>query len=227
MTPELRALAKPVLFMAGLLLAGLGLRLLQQEGGFEPAAVARLVGAAGIPGEALFVLLGGLACAVGMPRQAVAFAGGYVFGLGHGLAASLSAMVLGLCLAFWWARLVGRSWASRRIGGRLARLDRFIAENPFSATLTLRLLPVGNNLALNLLAGLSGVAFAPFLAGSALGYLPQTVVFALLGSGVAVERGVQVALGVGLFAVSAGLGLWLLARHRRARALAEASGLSG
>lgn len=226
MTPELRALAKPALFMAGLVVAGLGFRAVQQAGGFDPAAIARLVGASGVPGEVLFIALGAIGCAVGLPRQAVAFAGGYVYGLAHGLAVALVAILLGLCLGFWWARLVGRGWAARRIGGRLARFDRFIAANPFSATLTLRLLPVGNNSALNLLAGLSGVAFVPFIAGSAIGYLPQSLVFALLGSGVAVDRSVQVALGVGLFVVSALLGAVLLARHRRARALAEATGLS-
>ena len=98
-------------------------------------------------------------------------------------------------------------------GGRLARLEQFLVANAFSATLTLRLLPVGSNIALNLLAGVSGVAAGPFLVASILGYVPQTVVFSLLGGGVRVSQGTQMALAVGLFAASIGLGVGLLRRR--------------
>jgi len=49
---------------------------------------------------------------------------------------------------------------------------------------------------------------------SALGYVPQTVVFALLGDGVRVEAWVKVGLALLLFAVSGALGLVLLQRSR-------------
>ena len=94
-----------------------------------------------------------------------------------------------------------------------------LADNPFEATLALRLLPVGNNLALNLLGGMAGLRTVPFLLGSALGYLPQTLVFALLGKGIRVDGAWQMALAAGLLAVSVGIGLWLLRRHKAARAL--------
>ena len=56
----------------------------------------------------------------------------------------------------------------------------------------------------------------PFLAGSALGYVPQTVIFALLGSGIGVADWVQVAIGAALFAASVLLGVILLRRYRAA-----------
>ena len=65
---------------------------------------------------------------------------------------------------------------------------------------------------LNLLAGVSAVAAGPFLLASLLGYVPQTAVFALLGDGVRVAEGVQMALAVGLFAASVALGVYLLRR---------------
>lgn len=226
---RLARLGKPLLLLAGLVAAGVLLRELRDAGVLEVEVLARATLRLGIPAEAVFVLLGAGACMVGVPRQAVAFAGGTAFGALAGSVLAVAAMVLGCAGSFLWARAVGQDWARRRIerafGGRLARLDRFISDNPFTATLTLRLLPVGNNLALNLLAGLSGVALAPFLAASALGYVPQAVVFALLGKGVRVDGAVQVALGLALFAASAALGLWLLRRGRRAREAAEAAGL--
>jgi uncharacterized membrane protein YdjX (TVP38/TMEM64 family) len=226
---RLARLGKPLLLLAGLVAAGVLLRELREAGVLDTGFLARATERIGIPAEAVFVALGTAACMVGVPRQVVAFAGGTAFGALVGSVLSLLAMVAGCAGSFLWARAVGRAWARRRIAeafsGRLARLDRFIAENPFTATLTLRLLPVGNNLALNLLAGLSGVALAPFLAGSAIGYIPQTVVFALLGKGVRVDGAIQLTLGLALFAISVALGLWLLRRSRLARETAAAAGL--
>ncbi|WP_239451578.1 TVP38/TMEM64 family protein [Elioraea rosea] len=226
---RLSRLGKPLLLLAGLVAAGVLLRELRDAGMLDTGFLDRVAGRAGIPGEVVFVALGAVACMVGIPRQAVAFAGGTAFGALMGTLLGLVAMVAGCAGSFLWARAVGRDWARRRIerayAGRLARLDRFLADNTFTAALTLRLLPVGNNLAITLLAGLSGVAFLPFLLGSALGYVPQTVVFALLGKGVRVDGAVQLWLGFGLFAASILLGVWLLRRGRRAREAAEASGL--
>jgi uncharacterized membrane protein YdjX (TVP38/TMEM64 family) len=73
---------------------------------------------------------------------------------------------------------------------------------------------------------MAGVAPLPFLAASALGYLPQTAVFALLGKGVRVDGAWQIALAVALMAVSAAIGFALLRRHAAGRTLggAEAGG---
>ena len=60
---------------------------------------------------------------------------------------------------------------------------------------------------------MSGLAAIPFLAASAIGYLPQTVIFALLGGGVRVSQGAQVAVAALLLALSIALGL-ALARKR-------------
>jgi uncharacterized membrane protein YdjX (TVP38/TMEM64 family) len=209
-TGSLRLVARPVLLLAGLVLVGLLLRGGMEHRLLDPAAIAP-----GVAGEAGFALAGALLCAVGVPRQAVAFAGGYAYGaLGGGLL-SLLAQMLGCAASFLWARLLARDWARRRVRGRLARLDAFLAANPFWATLSLRLLPVGSNILLNLLAGVSGVAAAPFLAATLLGYLPQTIIFALLGGGVQVGHAAQVAVAIVLFVGSMAGGLLLLRRTRR------------
>ncbi len=195
------------LLKAGLLLCGLVAAALAARGlgaGFLANARATPMGAATL------VLSGALLAAAGVPRQAVAFAGGYAFGAWRGGALALVAQMLGCALDFWWARTIARAWATRFLRGRLARADRFLALRPFTATLTLRLLPVGNNLVLNLLAGVSGLRPAPFLAASLLGYVPQTAVFALAGSGTHLNRSVQLGLGAALFLASAALGMVLL-----------------
>ncbi len=195
-------LLKGLVLLAGLLAAGYAARL--AGAGLLTHAKATWQGGAAL------VAAGALLSAAGVPRQAVAFAGGYAFGVWQGGALALLAQMLGCLADFWVARVLARDWARRRVNGRLAWMDRFLSARPFTASLTLRLLPVGNNLALNLLAGVSALPAWPFLAATLLGYVPQTLVFALAGSGVHVDRAYQIGLATALFAGSAGLGLVLL-----------------
>jgi uncharacterized membrane protein YdjX (TVP38/TMEM64 family) len=222
-TARWRAIGKLLVLAGGLAVAGLLLRAVGAVPGTE--WVDRHVRGQGLLGELVFLGVGAAATAVGVPRQGVAFLGGYAFGALVGSVLALAATLLGAAASLAWARLVGRGWAERQLDGRFGRrlrpLRDVLAANPFGATVALRLLPVGNNLALNLLAGLAGIAPLPFLAGSALGYLPQTLVFALLGKGVRVDGAWQLGLSAALFAASIGIGLWLLRRARAGRALAE------
>ncbi len=82
----------------------------------------------------------------------------------------------------------------------------------------IRLLPVGSNVITNLLAGVSSVPLLPFLAGSLIGYLPQTVIFVLLGSGVNVQPVWRTAASVALFVASGLLGVVLYRRMRQGKA---------
>ena len=214
-------LAKLLLMVLGLALSGVLLRLLGAAPGTEWVDV--YIRDQGLLGETLFLVGGALATAVGVPRQAVAFLAGYAFGTVIGVAVALGAQLLGCALAYGWARAVARGWAERRLAGRFGPRLRPVVEtlrdNPFGAALALRLFPVGNNLALNLLAGMSALPALPFLSASALGYLPQTLVFALLGKGVRVDGMAQLGLSAALLAISIGLGVWLMRRHRAGRAL--------
>jgi len=204
----LRAAARPALLLLGLVAAGLALQGLGLDARIR---------AAGQDGPIAYLIVASGACAVGIPRQVVAYSGGLAFGFWPGAALALLAEVVGCAADLYWARIVARSWAARWLeraeGGRVDRLTRFLVANAFTATLTLRLLPVGNNLLLNLLAGVSSVAAGPFLLASVLGYIPQTAVFALLGDGVRVSQSLQVALAAILLAASIALGLVLLRRR--------------
>ncbi len=205
----MRQLVRPVLLLVGLLAAGLLLRLLPAGG-----AAGLLREEAGERGAIDLMLVGAALCAVGLPRQAVCYACGYALGGWLGAAVALAAQVLGCIVNVGWARLVARDWAKRRIAGRLARLDRMLAARPFASALMLRLLPVGNNLLLNLVAGVSSAAALPFVAGSTLGYVPQTLVFVLAGAGTQLGRTGQIALAGVLLVLAAGLGWWLRQRLR-------------
>jgi uncharacterized membrane protein YdjX (TVP38/TMEM64 family) len=175
----------------------------------------------GLRGEALFVAAGAMFITFGLPRQVIAFLAGYAFGLALGSALALLAAVLGCIAAFAYARLLGRDLVATRFPARVRRIDDFLAENPLTMTLLIRFLPIGSNLITNLAAGVSRVPPTPFIAGSALGYVPQTVVFALIGSGVAVDLVFRVGLGAILFAASGALGVYLYRRHHGTKTLGD------
>lgn len=175
----------------------------------------------GVPGELLFVAVGGLATAVAVPRHVISFLGGYAFGFGLGSALALAATEMGCLLTFFYARIIGRPLVSERLRGRVRRIEDFLAANPFSMTLLIRLLPVGNNFATCLAAGVSRVPARPFLLGSLVGYIPQTMVFALAGSGVEMGANYRVALAVLFFVVSGAIGIWLYRRYRHGKTLGE------
>jgi uncharacterized membrane protein YdjX (TVP38/TMEM64 family) len=172
----------------------------------------------GLAGLALFLGVGALVVAIGLPRQAVCFLAGYGFGLGKGFVLASAASLLGCAIAFFFARFLARDLVARRLANRARRIDSFLGRNPFSTTVMIRFLPVGSNVLTNLLAGLSSVPPSPFLLGSLVGYVPQTVVFALLGSGVRVQPTLRFGIGLALFLISAVLGVILYRRIGRSAA---------
>jgi uncharacterized membrane protein YdjX (TVP38/TMEM64 family) len=176
----------------------------------------------GAAGYVAFIGVGALATALGFPRQVVAFLGGYAFGSIVGTEVALVATILGCIGTFLYARGFARSLLARRLAGRVRQFDEFVGLHPFQMTMIVRLLPVGSNVLTNLIAGVSRVRPAPFIAGSAVGYLPQTLAFALAGSGVAIAPVFELVLGAALFVASAVLGIALYRRHRHGTALEDA-----
>jgi uncharacterized membrane protein YdjX (TVP38/TMEM64 family) len=175
----------------------------------------------GIPGELLYLAVGGLLTAVAVPRHIVSFLGGYAFGVGLGTALALLATEIGCVLVFFYGRYIGRPLVSERLRARVRRIEDFLAANPFSMTLLIRLLPVGNNFATCLAAGVSRVPARPFLLGSLLGYIPQTFVFALAGSGIEMGGRERIAFAVIFFLVSGSIGIWLYRKYRHGKSLGE------
>jgi uncharacterized membrane protein YdjX (TVP38/TMEM64 family) len=173
----------------------------------------------GFGGELLFLGTGALITAIGLPRQVICFLGGYAFGFLLGGLLGLVATVAGCLAAFLYSRLFGRHLIVSRFPLRIRRLDDFIHEHPFNMTLLIRLLPVGSNLVTNLAAGVTSVRPIPFILGSAVGYIPQTLVFALIGSGIHLDPLFRIGLGVVLFILSAILGVYLYRKFRHGKSL--------
>jgi len=173
----------------------------------------------GVVGEILFLCVAALATAIALPRHVVSFLGGYAFGALLGALLALIGTVSGCMATFFYARVIGRPLVSARLGAKVQRVEDFLAAHPFWMTVLIRLLPVGNNFATNLAAGVSHVPAAPFFLGSFLGYVPQTLVFALAGSGVDVGGAWRIGIAVALFLASGVIGAWLYRKYRHGKTL--------
>ena len=204
---------KPALMACGMVAVAAALPLLGAAS--AQATLANLLAQGGFRGPAMFLLAATFLTAIGLPRQVPAFIAGYAFGPWYGTVIALVSQVMACSLTFIWARAVGRNFISRYFGKVLRQIDTTLAAQPFIATLTLRVMPVGSNILLNLAAGLSSIPAVPFLAASAIGFIPQTLIFAVFGQGSAPTHAHMLMLGGAMFIASATLGMLLLRRSRR------------
>lgn len=204
-----------------LILTLIGLGLLIKNAGlehlFERDWINTNVRGQGYQGFGVFLAAGAVITALGLPRQVVAFFGGYVFGALTGTVLSALAALGGCIMAFYYARWFGRAVVRRMFPDKLGRFDAFIRGDPFAMTLLIRLLPVGSNLITNLVAGVSRIPTLQFFSGSFVGYLPQALIFALAGSGLTVDSRWRIASSIVLFVLAGLLALPLYRRMRHGR----------
>ena len=173
----------------------------------------------GLSGIIIFLAVGAAFTGIGLPRQLIAALGGYAFGIVAGTAYATLATVIGCAGAVFYARFMGRRFVQNKFPDRVQKIDDFLRDNPFKMTLIIRLLPVGSNLVTNLAAGVTSVSLFWYLLGSLLGYIPQTLIFAMVGKGVRIDGTWQITTSVALFVISGVLGAQLFHKYRRNQAL--------
>ena len=173
------------------------------------------VGNTGLEGQFIFLVAATLLLSIGFPRQIISFLAGYAFGLKYGVVLALIACTIGCSIAFFFSRFVGRDWINSKFPHRLAKADQFFSANTFTTTLLIRFMPAGSNFVTNLVAGVSGARAVIFIGSSMLGYIPQTVIFALLGSGFNIDLEFRIILSISLFIASIFLGLFLYRKYKR------------
>jgi len=214
-----KTLVKGLILIGSLVLIGFVVKSTGVGSLFDKAWIDADIKGKGVAGEFLFYGTAALFTAVGLPRHLIAFLSGYAFGFVAGSALALAATLTGCIIAFSYSRFLGRSLVSRHFPGKVRAIDGFLHDNPLQMTLLVRFLPVGSNLATNLAAGVSSVPAALFFAGSGIGYIPQTMIFALVGSGVSADPVFRIGVGGVLFIVSSLLGVHLYRKYRHGKHL--------
>lgn len=157
-----------------------------------------LPGGSGLP-AVLFVVAFSLLIGVGMPRLWVSAIAGALFGTLWGIPLALAATVLGAAIVYWIGQAVLAGMVRQRMGPRLTIWQARFEANAFWWVLYLRLFPLSNATLAGLLCGACRIPLRAYLAGSFIGFIPLTVVFAVFGSGGA--RGNLYLVGLGFMLI--------------------------
>lgn len=180
--------------------------------------------AAGWKGVALFLGMNALGVMVGVPRIVFATAGGAIWGVLGGTAISIAGSLAGSSVTFTLARTVGRPWVESRLRARYRRIDQALAligEHAFMTCVLLRAAPIVNSFSVNMVLGVSSVRWMPFLAGSAVGFIPQAAIYAWLGTAAQSDPWAKGISAVAFLVALALAGALVVLRVRKARELAS------
>ncbi|WP_375145395.1 TVP38/TMEM64 family protein [Vibrio parahaemolyticus] len=135
------------------------------------------------------------------PKQAIALVFGYLYHVQLGVLITLFACVFGATFNYACARFLIGNWLYRRFPKKMTRFNSFASRKPFYKILLLRLFPIGNNV----------------VTASLLGYLPQIIIFALMGAGIHSSSNTMIYLSIFFGIVSAVLTGFLYRDHIKSR----------
>lgn len=181
---------------------------------FNEAWIDRDIRQSGAQGTLYFLFIGIVITACGAPRQLLAFLGGYAFGFSQGFIVSMLATVMGCICAFYCSKLLIRPLIRKKFNNQAVNIDKFLQQQATRKTIIIRLLPIGSNVLTNLIAGATSVKPRAFFIGSSIGYIPQMLIFSLLGKGLLIGSELKIALSISLLLVSSFLSVKLYKKYR-------------
>lgn len=124
-----------------------------------------------------FVVIYGVGTSVGVPGLPFTVAAGALFGTLLGSALSWAGAMIGATLGYWIARTIGHDVVVRWLK-RFKRIDGAVAEaRDFDGMLRLRLIPVFPLGTVNFVGGLARAPFRSYIAATAIGVIPATVIY--------------------------------------------------
>lgn len=183
------------------------------------AALRDQVAAHPVLAAAAFVAAYAVATAASVPGAAImTLAGGFLFGVWLGGAASLVGATVGATAIYAATRSAFGEPLRRRAerqGGTLKRIVDGVSRDALSYILTVRLIPLVPFWLVNIAAGAAGAPLRAYVVGSFIGMAPATLVYSWMGAGLGrvFERGGEPDLSILLEPYLLGplLGLALLA----------------
>jgi uncharacterized membrane protein YdjX (TVP38/TMEM64 family) len=172
---------RPALRFAALVALVAGAALVGAVSGLpRPGTLTDAAARAGGVHPVLAVLAAAVLLAALVPRTVLAAVAGLLFGALPGALYVLCGALLGAAVAFALGRWLGRDFVGGR--RRVVVLDAWLSRRGVLGVLLLRLLPIAPFGLVSYAFGTSGVRWGAYLAGTGLGALPSTVVYATLGA---------------------------------------------
>lgn len=171
--------------LVSLLVVLAGLAAVAVQAGPDVGAIRRWVDGTGVVAPLVFMLAYVVLTVAVVPGSILTAAAGLLFGAAVGTFLTLVGATVGATAAFLIARTVGRRAVERLASGKVARVDRWLGERGFTAVLTLRLVPLVPFSAANYAAGVTAIRLRDYVLGTAIGIVPGTIAFNVLGDRVA------------------------------------------
>jgi uncharacterized membrane protein YdjX (TVP38/TMEM64 family) len=156
-----------------------------------------------------------LAAFIGVPQWALIAGAVVAFGPVNGALYSWGGTMVSASVDFMIGRAIGAERVSRYGGALVNRMVAMVRRNGFVTSFTVRLVPTGPFILVNMAAGVSRMTLPAFLGGTALGIIPKIAAVAFLGQSLvgALQGRPIFALGMaGLLALF--IGIMLFARRR-------------
>lgn len=125
-------------------------------------------------------------------------AGGFLFGVWLGGAATVVGATLGAVVVFLAARAAAGDFLRRKAGPAVARIEQGVRENAFSYLLSLRLLPILPFWLVNLASGFVDIPLRTYALATFLGIIPGTFIYAGVGAGLGAVFEGREALNLGV-----------------------------
>ena len=147
----------------------------------RPEALDRTIEGLGWTGPLLLLFLGALTPLLMLPRWPLAVVSGLVYGVFWGTCLANTASLAGAWLQYVLARSTLAHMAARLLSGNRWRHLLESQEDVFLLLFLFRAFPLSNFVATNLLCGTLRIPARTYLAASALGMIPSTVLYAAWG----------------------------------------------
>lgn len=124
-----------------------------------------------------------LATAFMVPASALTIGGGFLFGVYVGAPATVVGATIGACILFIAAKSsIGEALKSIA-GPFVGKMEAGFNESPLSFLFTLRLIPLFPFAVVNIAPAILGAKFRDYFISTALGIIPGTVAYTLIGAG--------------------------------------------
>lgn len=146
-----------------------------------------------------------------IPTVPISVASGVLFGPLAGFAYAMLGALVGAAISFWLARLAGRPLVERLFHGHIAFCARCSDRLLFWVVLACRLVPVISFAFVSYGAGLTAMTARAYLLATAIGMIPMTALYVVVGATLTIDP--YWAAAGGLVAVALVLALpWLVER---------------
>lgn len=207
-------IATVVAIMSGIwwLLQGLGLPM-----SLSPTGIAAWFNSQDSLGPLLLLLLMVLAVVVGpIPTLPVTAAAGLAFGLVQGVLLSVAGAMAGALVAFYLARLLGREALRAKLPTNPLFGNQGSQRLLFLTVLVTRLVPIFSFALVSYAAGVTAISVGRYAAGTLIGMLPMSLVFASLGQTFELNPLLSILAAAAILTVMTLLP-WYLSRRRHSR----------